>query len=40
MYDDGGYFDGGDGGAFGGGIEPIPQDITPSGLNTVCIIHD
>ena len=31
MYDDGGAFDGSDGGMFGGGIEPLPQDITPSG---------
>ena len=31
MYDDGGAFDGSDGGMFGGGIEPLPQDINPSG---------
>ena len=31
MYDDGGAFDGSDGGMFGGGIEPLPQDISPSG---------
>ena len=35
MYDDGGAFDGSDGGMFGGGIEPIPQDITPSGTSII-----
>ena len=32
MYDDGGAFDGADGGAFGGGIEPLrPDGMMPSG---------
>ena len=35
MYDDGGAFDGSDGGMFGGGIEPLPQDIIPSGMAIV-----
>ena len=32
MYDDGGAFDGADGEAFGGGIEPLgPDGMMPSG---------